>query len=434
MRRKILTELQRWRAAAQPLPLLLNGARQVGKTYTLREFGQSAFEDIAYLNLEIHKRAAACFEESLEPETLLRRLEAVTGQRILPRRTLLILDEIQSCEEALTSLKYFAEEAPEYYVAAAGSLLGVAIHRERYSFPVGKVKALRLHPLDFEEYLWARGREALAETIRQSVASRTQMPDALHKEALALYREYLLLGGMPASLNAFLGSNSFLEAQEVQNGILDSYTADMAKYATPGEAVRIRACYDSIPAQLGKDNKKFQYKVVQRGGSAGIFGASLDWLGQAGLVLKCQRVRNAQMPLAAYADLSAFKIYMSDVGLLTAKSGLSQQLALGGEGNIFFGALTENYAAQQLTAAGLPLYYWENSGTAELDFLLQSGGAVIGAEVKAGEHTKSRSLNRFLQEYRPPYAIRWSTRNIGEQGQVLSLPLYAIFCLPAILI
>lgn len=430
MKRKIEVQLMAWKdKGSDRMPLLVNGARQVGKTYILRQFGAEQFKNVVYINLETNLTVAAYFDDNISPERLLRYLEASTGERIIPGETLIILDEIQSCERAITALKYFCEEAPEYHVAAAGSLLGVAINRQSYSFPVGKVETLTLHPLDFEEYLWARGKKLLCGEIWSAYKQMAPLPEPLHKEALELYLEYLIVGGMPACINAFLKSGSLLDVTLVQSGILDNYIADMAKYASNSDSVKIRACYNSIPAQLAKENKKFQYKVVQKGGSATLFGASIEWLGLAGVVLKCHRIHHAIEPIAAHADLSAFKLYMGDVGLLTMKSGISQQTILSGEGNTFMGAVTENYVAQQLAAKGYPLYYWESSGTAELDFVLQQENRIIGVEVKKGEHVRSRSLNLFMKTYTPAGSIRFSTKNFGEKDGLKSVPLYAVFCI-----
>ena len=353
MKRKIEQQLQAWKdKTTERKPLIINGARQVGKTYILRKFGEEAFENVVYINLETNTTIASYFHENIEPERLLRYFEASTGERIIPGQTLVILDEIQSCERALTALKYFCEEVPEYHIAAAGSLLGVAISREHYSFPVGKVETITLFPFDFEEYLWARGKYTLCDLIRTAYETMEPLPEALHMAAIELYREYLIVGGMPACINEFLKRRSFLDVPNVQNEILNNYIADMAKYASNADSVKIRACYNSIPAQLAKDNKKFQYKVVQKGGSVTIFGASIEWLNLAGVVLKCQRIGEAYEPISVYADPSAFKLYMADVGLLTAKSGISQQTVLSGAGNTFMGALTENYVAQQLASKG----------------------------------------------------------------------------------
>lgn len=429
MKRKIEERLLVWKDKTNNrLPLIVNGARQVGKTYILRKFGAEQFKNVVYINLETNLAVASYFSDNITPERLLRYLEASTGERIIPGETLIILDEIQSCERALTSLKYFCEGTPEYHIVAAGSLLGVAINRQRYSFPVGKVETITLYPLDFEEFLWARGREALCEEIRHAYETMEPLPDALHQEAIELYREYLLIGGMPACVNAFLNSGSFLDVPLVQSEILDNYIADMAKYASNTDSVKIRACYNSIPAQLAKDNKKFQYKVIQKGGSAALFGASIEWLNLAGVVLKCQRINQAYEPIAVYTDLSAFKLYMGDVGLLIMKSGISQQTVLSGEGNTFMGAVTENYVAQQLVAKGYDLYYWESGNSAELDFVLQKYNQIIGIEVKKGEHVRSRSLSVFVNNYKPVYSIRLSLKNFGEKEYLKSIPLYAVFC------
>lgn len=430
MKRKIEELLLVWKnKSSNRLPMIVNGARQVGKTYILRKFGAEQFKNVVYINLETNLTIASYFTDNIAPERLLRYLEASTGERIVPGETLIILDEIQSCERALTSLKYFCEETPEYHIVAAGSLLGVAINRQRYSFPVGKVETITLYPMDFEEFLWARGKDILCGEIRAAYDRMNPLPDALHQEAIELYREYLLIGGMPACINAFLNNGSFLDVPLVQNEILDNYIADMAKYASNTDSVKIRACYNSIPAQLAKDNKKFQYKVVQKGGSATLFGASIEWLNLAGVVLKCQRIDQAYEPIAVYADLSAFKLYMGDVGLLTMKSGISQQTVLSGEGNTFMGAVTENYVAQQLAAKGYDLYYWESRSTAKLDFVLQKENQIIGIEVKKGEHIRSRSLSVFMSSYKPTYSIRLSLKNFGEKDGLRSVPLYTIFCI-----
>lgn len=430
MRRKAFSILKKWKDNAHRMPLLVSGARRVGKTYILKEFATTCYDSMVYINLETNIRAAECFLGDISPRVLLPYLEAVIGQKVVPGKTLLILDEIQASERALTSLKYFAEEAPEIHVAAAGSLLGVALNRKQYSFPVGKVEKLQMFPLDFEEFLWARGREMLTEQIHQAYRKQEPLPLALHQEAVRLYREYLVIGGMPAVVKTFLEQASFLDLPPVQQEILNNYTADMVKYASASETVKIRACYQSLSAQLAKENKKFQYKVVQRGGTAAIFVAPIEWLCQAGVVLRCQRVQHAAEPLAAYIDLSAFKLYSSDVGLLAAQSGLSQDTILSGAGNLFMGAMTENYVAQQFAALGLPLYYWESKSTAELDFILPLGAKIYGVEVKKGEYIRSRSLSVFMEQEKPTGGIRISLKNFGFENGIWSIPLYAVFCLP----
>lgn len=430
MKRNIEQKLIEWKNKKDRKPLIINGARQVGKTYILREFGAQHYKNVVYVNLETNISVANYFDGDISPERLIRYLEVYAGEAIIPESTLIIFDEIQSCERALTALKYFCEETPEYHIAAAGSLLGVAIHRERYSFPVGKVDTITLHPFTFEEFLWACGETMLCEEIRLHYEQLEPMPEALHQKAIDLYRYYLLTGGMPAVVNEFVQSKRLIGVSDIQNKILSDYLADMAKYASNSESVKIRACYNSIPAQLAKENKKFQYKVVQKGGSSTIFGASIDWLNFAGVVLKCQRIEQAFEPVSVYADLSSFKLYMGDTGLLVMKSGISQQTVLSGESNLFMGAVCENYVAQALNANGYQLYYWTSEHIAELDFVIQKGNEIIGIEVKKAQHVKSKSLFEFIKKYKPAYSIRLSEKNFGvADNNVRIVPLYAAFCI-----
>lgn len=429
MRRKIEEKLLAWKNRTDDRkPMLLYGARQVGKTYLLDAFGERYYKNTAYVNLETNPAVARYFSDDISPERLIRFLETAVKDVILPGETLIVFDEIQSCERALTSLKYFCENAPGYHVAAAGSLLGVAVNRERYSFPVGKIESVTLYPMDFEEFLWAVGEKRLADDIRACCADMEPMPDALHQHAIELYRCYLIVGGMPACAASFAGNGRIVLIPSIQNEIVNNYVADMAKYATPSETVKIRACYDSIPAQLAKENKKFHYKVVQRGGSATLFGASIDWLVQAGVVLKCRKIIHATNPITVYEDLSSFKLYLSDTGLLSMRSGIPQQTILSGESNLFMGSVAENFIAQALTANGRTLFYWASEYAAEVDFVLQSGTEIIAVEVKKGIKTRSKSLNVFTQKYKPAYSIRFSEKNFGQEGSIRSLPHYAAFC------
>ena len=410
------------------MPLLLYGARQVGKTYILNDFGEKHFRNMVYVNLETNLLVANYFADDITPERLIRFLETTVNDVITPGETLIVFDEVQSCERALTSLKYFCEFAPEYHIAAANSILGVAINREKYSFPVGKVESTTLYPLDFEEFLWALGEERLAEEIRRCYVGMEAMVDALYYKAIELYRYYLITGGMPACVDSFVKNGKLVLVPTIQNEIMNNYVADMAKYAEISETVKIRACYNSVPAQLAKENKKFQYKVVQRGGSATLFGASIDWLAQAGIALKCHKIDHAQNPIAVYEDLSSFKLYMSDVGLLGMRAGIPQQTILSGEANLFMGSVAENYIAQALTTNGYPLFYWTSEHTAEIDFVIQKNTDIIGIEVKKGIKTRSKSLSVFIQKYSPTYSIRFSEKNFGRSGEILAIPHYAAFC------
>ena len=429
MKRRMEARLLEWKNREKRMPLLVHGARQVGKTYTLSEFGEKHFRNTVYVDFETNLSVANFIADDITPARLIPFLEASVGEEITPGETLIIFDEIQACERALTSLKYFCDLAPEYHVAAAGSLLGVAIKRERFSFPVGKVEEVTLGPLDFEEFLLAVGEERLAGEIRVCFGNNEAMPEPLHKKAIELYRAYLVIGGMPACVNSFAGNRKFVLMPTIQNSIVNNYVADMAKYAEPSDTVKIRACYNSVHTQLAKENRKFQYKVVQRGGSASLFGVSIEWLVFAGIVLKCRKIDHAYNPIPVYEDLSSFKLYMSDVGLLAMKSGLPQQTVLSGETNLFMGSVAENYVAGALSANGYPLFYWTSEHTAELDFVIQKETEIIGIEVKKGVNTRSKSLGVFAAKYSPAYSIRISEKNFGFENNIKSVPLYAVFCI-----
>ena len=431
MKRNITGVLLDWKNKPGRLPLLLYGARQVGKTYALLEFGKTHYRKVAYVNLETDPLAGAWFDGSIEPKRIVLFLEARLKERLVPEDTLIILDEVQSCERALTSLKYFNENAPEYHVAAAGSLLGVALKRERYSFPVGNVDSVTLFPFTFEEFLWAQGEALLAAEISAGFAANAPIPASFHQRALELYKIYLIVGGMPASILEYRNTGALVTVPGVQNRIINDYIADMAKYATPGEAIKIRAAYGSIPAQLAKENRKFQYKVIQKGGGSALFGEALDWLETAKVVNKCYNLTTPEIPLEVYKDFTNFKLYMSDTGLLSMTSGTPQEiiLNLGETDNRFLGALAENYVAQHFAARGRGLLYWrsdsKSGGQAEIDFVLQEGTAIIPVEVKASERVTSRSLNVFMKRFNPPYSIRISAKNFGFGNGIKSLPLYA---------
>ncbi|MCL2412854.1 MAG: ATP-binding protein [Bacteroidales bacterium] len=431
MKRKISASLVEWKNSKKRMPLIVNGARQVGKTYILEQFGKEHFENIVYLNMEIEQAFSEFLETELSPKKIIQFLEATKGHVITADNTLIFFDEIQASERALMSLKYFCEQTPEYHVVAAGSLLGVAINRQKYSFPVGKVDQMNMFPLDFEEFLWAMNREKLAEEIKTHYIENRPMPETLHNVAMDLYRIYFIVGGMPAAIVNFIETDSFVKVQVVQNSILNEYIADMAKYADSATSVKIRACYQSIPAQLAKENAKFQYKIVQRGGTATIFGESIEWLVYAGVALKCHRLDHGYIPINAYVDLPNFKLYMGDIGILTLRSKMPLQSILSSVevDNTFFGAMTENYVAQALVTKNYDLLYWQSDGIAEVDFVLQIEDAVVPIEVKKGHRTKSKSLGVFVDKYKSPYAIRISKKNFGFENNIKSVPLYAVFCI-----
>jgi len=426
-----MAALQKWKDKSDKQPLILYGARQVGKTHIIKEFGKTNYENVIYVNFETNQRIASFFDEDIAPARIIRYLESSFNEEIFPHKTLIVFDEIQVCERALTSLKYFCEQTPEYHIVAAGSLLGVAINREKYSFPVGKVESLSLYPMDFEEFLWAINRSKLCSEIRNCYDNNLKMPQALHSELLELYKLYLIIGGMPKVVLEYVNTGKLISIAEIQNEILNNYIADMAKYASNAGSIKIMACYNSIPAQLAKDNKKFQYKVVQKGGNADIFGSAIEWLNFAGVVRKCQKITQGTMPIAVYSDPSSFKIYMGDAGMLTMKSGMAYSTILSNLeiDNTFIGAIAENYVAVALATNGYPLYYWQSDNTAEIDFVIQKDDLIIPIEVKAGKNTKSRSLSVYREKYKPEYVIRISTKNFGFENGIKSVPVYAVFCL-----
>lgn len=432
MERNMMQELIEWKSmGAGRMPLLLHGVRQVGKTYILRELGDRYFQNTVYINFERMRIVSDYFQGELSPDRIIRLLEEYFNQKIIPERTLLIFDEIQACERALTALKYFCEEAPEYHIAAAGSLLGVAVNREKYSFPVGKVLMKTLYPLGFDEFLRAVGKEYFVEMIREHYSRMQELSAAAHQELSEWYYRYLYIGGMPAAVNEYLDRGSLINVPEIQNLLMNAYTADMAKYTTDSESTRIRNAYMSMPAQLAKENKKFQYKLIRKGATAGLFGDSIAWLVYSGVVLRCDRVSRGDMPLTAFRDVSAFKLYLSDVGLLSAFTGITPESIVRKElSEIYRGSLTENYIAQALRTNGYDLYYWtSDSPAAEVDFVIQQHGRVIPIEVKSGEHVRAKSLQHYKKMYAPEKAVRLSEKNFGAEGDLCAVPLYAAFCI-----
>lgn len=430
MKRKIVDNLKKWKDSSGRMPLIIHGARQVGKTYTALSFGKENYKNTVYFNLEDSAEVSNIFERDLSPERIIKELSAKSGQTILKGDTLIIFDEIQACERALTSLKYFCENAPEYHIIAAGSLLGVAINREKYSFPVGKVNMITLYPLDFEEYLWALDKGQMAELISNCYDSNE--PLSLHETAIDLYKSYILTGGMPQAVLEYIREKDYNFVTAAQKNINDAYIADMAKYATPGETAKIMAAFNSVPAQLAKDNRKFQYKTIKTGARAYEYETPLDWLKASGVIIKCHKVTEGKLPLSAYSDNVSFKVYMTDTGLLCSKFGIPSNAVLVDTPSFegFKGALAENYVASALVSNGYMPYYWESNGKAEVDFVIQDReGNIIPIEVKSSDNVRSKSLNQYVTKYHPKYSIRVSARNFGFENGIKSVPLYAVFCI-----
>ena len=429
MEREIVSELIKWKKSKNRKPLIVHGARQVGKTYIIKKFGKENYENLIYVNFETNQELSSQIAESIDAKYVINKLELFFGEKILPEKTLIFFDEIQANERALTSLKYFCEDAPEYHVIAAGSLLGIAINRKNYSFPVGKVQMINMYPLSFKEFLVAIGRENLIEEIQKHFETNERMDKDIHELCLKLYRTYLIVGGMPEVVQTYLDEQKIISAIDVQAEILDSYERDMTKYADNSLSNRIISAFDSIPVQLAKENQKFQYKVISRGGTSSIFGEAILWLKNSGIVNQVYKA-TAELPLEMHKDLASFKLYMSDVGLFVNKAkyplyqvDLSNQPTM-----ISMGPLTEHYVANELRTKGYEPYYWESDGKAELDFLIQKDVNIIPIEVKASVHTKARSLDLYMKKYNPDYAIRISEKNFGFENGIKSVPLYAVFC------
>jgi predicted AAA+ superfamily ATPase len=427
VKRDLYQTLLDWKASARRKPLLLKGARQTGKTHLLRELADREYEQALYIDFEADPEAAGFFERDLDPHRVIRELGVYKGVRLRPERDILVLDEIQVSNRALLSLKYFLEDAPEYHVAAAGSLLGIKTSVPG-SFPVGKVSFLDLRPLTFMEFLDAR-EAAQYRQLLESTESSTPLSEPLHKELLALMREYYFAGGMPEVVDHHCRGGDVEGTRQIQRGIIDSYVLDFAKHAPGPDVPKLTRIWGSIPRQLARENKKFKYTDVKKGARARQYEAALTWLEDAGLIHLCRAVSRAAIPLAHYADESCFKVYPLDVGLLGAMAATPLDVLVRGERlfNEYEGAFVESYVAQQLVRGGGALHYWRSrGGRAELDFLLERDARVVPLEVKAGINPRGKSLRSFDQQFAPPVLARANLLNLKHDGKVLNVPLYAV--------
>jgi len=421
-----MESLRAWKGQFKRKPLILMGARQVGKTFTLKKFGEQEYANTVYLNFEDNPRLCKLFEASLDPKMILKALTIEMNSEIIEGKTLLIFDEIQECPNALNSLKYFCENTPEQHIIAAGSLLGVKLAHVK-GFPVGKVQFLTLYALSFLEFL-----EALKETRLKSFIEEQRsiepLPPNLHEKLLMYFKEYLFVGGMPEAVAEYIDSQNVTKVREIQTDILNAYSLDFAKHAPKEHIMRINQVWDSIPNQLAKENKKFIYSAVREGGRAKEFEVALQWLMEAGLIHKVPLISTPKIPLLAYADINIFKIYLVDVGLLGAMSHLSAK-ALLHENELFQefrGAIAENYVAQELVHSQYPLFYWASEGKAELDFIIEQDGFIYPLEVKSGNSSKKKSLRVYGDTYHPEMLIRCSPMNLRKDGDILNCPLYFI--------
>ena len=432
MYRKIQEKLTEWKNSPFRKPLVVQGARQVGKTYSITEFGEKNYDNVAYFNFQTNTALNRTFEENIEPSYLIPILSRLSNQTIIKERTLIVFDEVQLCERALTSLKYFCEQASDYHVIAAGSLLGIAVNRNENSFPVGKVDRLTMYPLDFEEFLISMGEEKLATEIRTHYCNQSPMPQVMHEQALKLYRLYLTIGGMPEAVSRFIETRNHTLVTHIHDSILMDYLDDMSKYQKNSSDIsKTRLTYNMIGVQLSKTNTRFVYKLLKKGARASEFENAIEWLTLANVVSRIYRVDDVKKPLENYKDIDAFKIYLSDVGLLCAQERLFPDDILyeNPELDTFKGGMTENYVNSQLAANGYRPYYFEVEAKAEIDFLIEKEGKIIPIEVKSSEHTRSKSLNYYMDNYHPEYAIRVSSKNFGSEKKIVSVPLYAVFCI-----
>ena len=426
MYRIAIEKLYKWKNSKRRKPLIIEGARQVGKTWLMKEFGKQAYADTVYINFDSNSRMADLFSADLDTDRLIMGLELYAGRKINPENTLLIFDEVQEVPRALASLKYFYENAPQYHIVCAGSLLGIALHQGT-SFPVGKVDFLKLYPLSFSEFLMATGNERFAELLKKQ---DYEMITSFKQTYIDALKHYYFVGGMPEAVQSFAESKDFNEVRAIQKRILAAYEQDFSKHA-PNEIVpKIRMLWNSIPSQLARENKKFIYGLVREGGRAREYETAIMWLSDCGLVHKVSRVNAAGIPLKAYEDLKAFKLFIVDVGLFGCMTGLRQRTLLDGDDLFveFKGALTEQYVCQQLkTIEDLGVYYYTNDrGSCEIDFVVDTGEQIVPIEVKAETNLRAKSLKTYRERFEPELSVRTSMADYKKEDWLLNLPLYAI--------
>ncbi|MDR2424192.1 MAG: ATP-binding protein, partial [Prevotellaceae bacterium] len=431
IKRKVENMLLRWKENAGSLPLMLIGARQTGKTFSINEFCDKHYQrkiEINFLQNEVFK---SFFENSLNPTEIIDHIEVYFNTAVDPENTVVFFDEIQECEKAIASLKFFAESKTRYNVISAGSLSGVKINRLHTAFPVGKVQIEYMSPLDFEEFLWAVDEQILSDKIRQNFSTDRPFVQLIHEKAITLYKTFLFLGGMPAVVGNYLDSGKKITdfIARIKDNIITGYAADMAKYSENINSIKILKVYNSIKDHLAKENKKFRYRLIEENANKQKFETAIEWLIQAGLTLFCPLISNPVRPLKSDENNRSFKLYLSDVGLLAHLAGITQFDIFQNKNFSYIGALTENFVAQTFVSANKKLYYWTSGNEAEADFLLSHETGVIPCEVKAADNVKSKSLSVYVSKYKPEYSIRISTKNFGFENEIKSVPLYAAHCI-----
>ena len=425
MKRFVTEKLINWKNSSSRKPLILKGARQVGKTYILKEFGNENYDDVAYFNFDHDEGLASLFLNTKDPKRIIEQLILASGKKIEPGKTLIIFDEIQECPNALNSLKYFCEETPEYHIACAGSLLGIRLSRT--SFPVGKVDFLNLYPMSFSEFLIANDCENLVLFMNQ-IKKIEEIPKIFEDQLIEKLKTYYIIGGMPEAVYSWTTEHDIAEVNYIQSNILASYESDFSKHTTNSESNKISLIWNGVPSQLAKENKKFLYQTLKEGARAREYEGALNWLNDANLIYKCYNVTKCDFPLKAYHDLSSFKIYMNDVGLLRRMSNLDSSIIL--EGNKLFeefkGAFTENYVMNVLTNIldEVPSYFTFDRN--EIDFVIQNKNKIIPIEVKSNKSTNNNSLTKFNNKYENEISFRFSLNNLTKDGKVINIPLYLI--------
>lgn len=430
MERKIYKELLNWKNTGMKKPLMVVGARQIGKTYIINEFCNKEFEEYIYINLLEENEIVKIFEEKINTQEKFNRLKIYLDKDINLEKTIIFFDEVQVCEEIISSLKFFNESPEPYKIICAGSLLGVKLKRMKTSFPVGKVKMINMYPLDFEEFLIANGSRALRDEIEKCYTNNIPMDSVLHNKALNLYRLYLCIGGMPEAVKNFLdnGKDILKFDKSIIEDIYISYLNDMNKYVTNKfEATKIEAIYKSIPSQLGNQSNKFQYGKISSNARKRDYETALEWLLSSTMIHKCTILNKIEIPPLGFAIEDHFKLYLSDVGILLNMLQVKYNDIILDNLLQYKGIIAENYVATQLVANGQKLMYWESGNQAEIDFILYNDDGIIPIEVKANDNVGSQSLNIYMKRYNPKYAIRLSTKNFGFINNIKSIPIYATF-------
>lgn len=430
MKRKFYKVLIEWKNKNINTPLMVVGARQIGKTYIIDEFCKNEFEDYIYINLMEKQSITKIFEDDSDFETKVKKIELELNKKIIPEKTIVFIDEIQESEKAISSLKAFCESKLKYRIICAGSLLGVKIRRFKSSFPVGKVQIEFMHPMDFEEFLNALDKQMWVDEIKRCYENLEEI--SIHDKLIDMYRTYLCIGGMPAAVLEYKNVNEdiLLWNKNILKNIILSYLADMNKYTlNNNESIKIEKIYNTIPNSLAKENKKFKYVDIEKGANKRAFESAIDWLEASEMIYKCKCVNKVEQPLKVYSQEDKFKLYLSDVGILISLLEIEFSEIILNENFMFKGAIVENYVAQAFSTNNISLYYWNSGNKAEIDFLLYNKDGIIPVEVKAGDNTQSKSLNVYKEKYSPKYSIRLSTKNFGFTNGIKSIPLYATFCI-----